>query len=78
MGTRVGVHCTGEPGALYAAKAGVASIDHAFYLSDETMRIMKEKQIYAVPTFSIANISGSMPTASVGRLGRGFAAEVSR
>ena len=53
MGTRVGVHCTGEPGALYAARAGVASIDHAFYLSDETMRIMKEKQIYAVPTFAI-------------------------
>jgi imidazolonepropionase-like amidohydrolase len=54
MGTRVGVHCTGEPGALYAAKAGVASIDHAFYLSDETMRLMKEKQIYAVPTFTIS------------------------
>ena len=54
MGTRVGVHCTGEPGALYAARAGVASIDHAFYLSDETMRIMKEKQIYAVPTFAIS------------------------
>jgi imidazolonepropionase-like amidohydrolase len=53
QGTRVGVHCGGEPGALYAAKAGVASIDHAFQLSDETMRIMKEKQIYAVPTFAI-------------------------
>ena len=54
LGTRVGVHCTGEPGALFAAKAGVASIDHAFYLSDETMRMMKEKQIYAVPTFAIS------------------------
>ncbi|HEY9125497.1 MAG TPA: amidohydrolase family protein [Acidobacteriaceae bacterium] len=53
MGTRVGVHCEGEPGALYAAKAGVASIDHADQLSAETMRIMKEKQIYAVPTFAI-------------------------
>ena len=53
MGTRVGVHCEGEPGALYAARAGVASIDHADQLSDETMRIMKEKQIYAVPTFAI-------------------------
>ena len=54
MHTRVGVHCTGEPGALFAAKAGVASIDHAFQLSDETMRLMKEKQIYAVPTFTIS------------------------
>ncbi len=54
MGTRVGVHCTGEPGALYAAHAGVASIDHAYQLSAETMRIMREKQIYAVPTFAVA------------------------
>ena len=54
VGTRVGVHCTGEPGALFAAKAGVASIDHAYQLSDETMRLMREKQIFAVPTFTIA------------------------
>jgi imidazolonepropionase-like amidohydrolase len=53
MGTRVGVHCTGEPGARYAAEAGVASIDHAYQLSAETMRLMREKQIYAVPTFAI-------------------------
>ena len=53
MGTRLGVHCEGEPGALYAAKAGVASIDHADQLSEETMRLMKEKQIFAVPTFAI-------------------------
>jgi len=52
-GRRVGVHATGEPGTLYAARAGVASIDHAFQLSDETMRIMKEKEIFAVPTFTI-------------------------
>ncbi len=52
-GKRVGVHATGEPGTLYAAQAGVASIDHAFQLSDETMRMMKEKQIFAVPTFTI-------------------------
>jgi imidazolonepropionase-like amidohydrolase len=53
IGTRVGVHCTGEPGASYAVTAGVASIDHADQLSDATMRAMKEKQIYAVPTFAI-------------------------
>jgi imidazolonepropionase-like amidohydrolase len=50
----VAVHCTGEPGALYAAEAGVASIDHAYQLSPETMRLMREKQIYAVPTFAIS------------------------
>jgi imidazolonepropionase-like amidohydrolase len=51
---RVAVHATGEPGTLYAAEAGVASIDHAYQLSDETMRLMKEKQIFAVPTFTIS------------------------
>ncbi len=54
VGTRVGVHCTAEPGAGFAAAAGVASIDHAYQLSPDTMRLMKEKQIYAVPTFTIS------------------------
>src|ERR1700691_5150118 len=53
LGRRVAVHATGEPGTLYAAQAGVASIDHANQLSDETMRLMREKQIFAVPTFTI-------------------------
>jgi imidazolonepropionase-like amidohydrolase len=53
MGRRVAVHATGEPGTLFAAQAGVASIDHADQLSDKTMRLMKEKQIFAVPTFTI-------------------------
>ena len=53
-GKRVAVHATGEPGTLYAARAGVVSIDHADQLSDETMRIMREKQIFAVPTFTIS------------------------
>ncbi len=53
VGKRVAVHATGEPGTLYAAQAGVASIDHANQLSDETMRLMRAKQIFAVPTFTI-------------------------
>jgi imidazolonepropionase-like amidohydrolase len=53
-GKHVAVHATGEPGALYAARAGVVSVDHAYQLSDETMRIMREKQIFAVPTFTIS------------------------
>jgi imidazolonepropionase-like amidohydrolase len=53
VGKRVAVHATGEPGTLFAAKAGVASIDHANQLGDETMRLMREKQIFAVPTFTI-------------------------
>jgi imidazolonepropionase-like amidohydrolase len=53
LGTKVGVHAMGEPGTLFAAQAGVASIDHATQLSDETMRLMREKGIFAVPTFTI-------------------------
>jgi len=53
LGKHVAVHATGEPGTLYAAQAGVASIDHANQLSDETIQLMKEKQIFAVPTFTI-------------------------
>ena len=54
VGKTIAVHATGEPGTLYAARAGVASIDHAFELSDETMRLMREKRIFAVPTFAIS------------------------
>jgi len=53
VGKKVAVHATGEPGTLYAASAGVASVDHADQLSKETMRIMREKGIFAVPTFTI-------------------------
>jgi imidazolonepropionase-like amidohydrolase len=53
LGGFVGVHAMGEPGTLYAAEAGVASIDHATQLSAQTMRLMIEKQIPAVPTFTI-------------------------
>jgi imidazolonepropionase-like amidohydrolase len=53
-GKRVAVHATGEPGTLFAARAGVESVDHADQLSEETMRIMRDKQIPAVPTFAIS------------------------
>src|SRR6185437_4469154 len=64
-GRRVAVHATGEPGTLYAAQAGVVSIDHADQLSDETMRLMKQKGIFAVPTFAISEyFADKAPTAA--------------
>ena len=54
VGKHVAVHATGEPGTLFAARAGVVSVDHADQLSDETMRLMREKQIFSVPTFAIS------------------------
>ena len=53
-GRGVAVHATGEPGTGYAAAAGVASVDHAYQLNEKTMRLMKEREIYAVPTFAIS------------------------
>jgi imidazolonepropionase-like amidohydrolase len=53
VGKHVAVHATGEPGTFYAAQAGVVSIEHAFQLSEATMKLMREKHIFAVPTFTI-------------------------
>jgi imidazolonepropionase-like amidohydrolase len=53
LDTNVGVHCQGEPGARFAAIVDVASIDHATQLSDVTMRLMRARGIFAVPTFTI-------------------------
>ncbi|MCU1226670.1 MAG: amidohydrolase [Edaphobacter sp.] len=52
-GRGIVVHATGEPGTGYAAAAGVASIDHAYQLSEATMKAMHDKGIFAVPTFAI-------------------------
>ncbi len=71
-GSRVGVHCTGEPGASYAAEAGVASIDHAYYLSAATMKTMHEKQIYAIPTFAIMEYFAVHPEHGDGAVYKGL------
>ncbi len=72
-GRRVAVHARGEPGTGYAARAGVASIDHADQLSGDTMRIMQQKGIFAVPTFTIseyfASHAPSQKEAALERLG---------
>ncbi|HEX6832424.1 MAG TPA: amidohydrolase family protein, partial [Rudaea sp.] len=52
-GRRVAVHATAEPGTGFAVQAGVASVDHAYQLSAPTMKLMRERGIFAVPTFAI-------------------------
>ncbi len=52
-GRGIAVHATAEPGTGYAVAAGVASVDHAYQLSEATMKAMRDKEIYAVPTFAI-------------------------
>ena len=60
-GSRVAVHATTEPGAGYAAAAGVASVDHAYVLSTATMKLMHDREIYAVPTFAITEYFAQHP-----------------
>ncbi|HEX9710791.1 MAG TPA: amidohydrolase family protein [Candidatus Thermoplasmatota archaeon] len=51
-GIPVQAHAHGEEGALAAVRAGVRSIEHGTYLSDETLALMKEKGTYFVPTYT--------------------------
>jgi imidazolonepropionase-like amidohydrolase len=46
------VHAHGDEGAFAAVAAGAKSIEHGTYLSDSTLRLMKQKGTYLVPTLS--------------------------
>jgi imidazolonepropionase-like amidohydrolase len=46
------VHAHGDEGAYAAVAAGARSIEHGTYLSDSTLRLMKQKGTYLVPTLS--------------------------
>jgi imidazolonepropionase-like amidohydrolase len=48
----VAAHAHGNEGALAAVKAGVRSIEHGTWMSDETLRLMKERRTYFVPTIA--------------------------
>jgi len=47
---KVAAHCHGDLAAKMAIKAGVDSIEHGTFLSEETLKLMKEKGTYLVPT----------------------------
>ena len=51
-GVSVLCHAHGDEGARAAVLAGVRSIDHGTYMSDETLRLMKERGTYFVPTYT--------------------------
>lgn len=51
-GLWVVAHAHGEEGAAAAVRAGVHSIEHGTYLSDDTLRLMKEKGTYLDPTLT--------------------------
>ncbi|MGE5242777.1 MAG: amidohydrolase family protein, partial [Betaproteobacteria bacterium] len=51
-GIPVEAHAHGDEGAMAAVRAGVRSIEHGTYLSDATLRLMKEKGAYLDPTYT--------------------------
>jgi len=52
LGVFVAAHAHGDEGASSAVRAGVRSIEHGTYLSDQTLRMMKERGAYFVPTIA--------------------------
>jgi imidazolonepropionase-like amidohydrolase len=49
-GRKVAAHCHGDTAARLAIAAGVDSIEHGSFLSEDTLRLMKAKGVYLVPT----------------------------
>jgi imidazolonepropionase-like amidohydrolase len=50
MGLKLAAHCWTEQGARNAAAAGVASIEHGFRMSDETLQLARKNNVVLVGT----------------------------
>ena len=50
VGRTVAAHAIGDTATRIAAEAGVTSIEHAYTVPDEVLRMMAQKGIYLVPT----------------------------
>lgn len=51
-GRKVMIHSEGAQGILHAVRAGVDSIEHGFWLTDEILDLMIEQGTYLVPTLA--------------------------
>jgi imidazolonepropionase-like amidohydrolase len=64
-GIRITTHAHGAEGMRIAAEAGIDSIEHATLLDQQTIRVIKEKNVALVPTFSalrrIIENGGALP-----------------
>ncbi len=47
---KVAAHCHGDAAARLAIEAGVDSIEHGSFLTEDTLKLMKSKGVYLVPT----------------------------
>src|SRR3974377_1119946 len=55
---RVAAHCHGDRAARDAITAGVDSIEHGSFLSEETLSLMKSKGTFLVPTLLAGEWTG--------------------
>lgn len=53
VGIQVAAHAQGLAGIESALEGGVSSIEHGFFLTEETARVMRDRDIYLVPTLSV-------------------------
>jgi imidazolonepropionase-like amidohydrolase len=64
-GVRITTHAHGAEGMRIAAEAGIDSIEHATLLDQQTIRLVKERNVALVPTFSalrrIIDNGGALP-----------------
>jgi imidazolonepropionase-like amidohydrolase len=50
VGRKVAAHAIGDVATRAAAQAGVSSIEHAYTVPDDVLKLMAEKRIFLVPT----------------------------
>jgi imidazolonepropionase-like amidohydrolase len=57
-GFKVAAHCHGAEAMKRAVEAGVSSIEHGTYMTDEVMQLMKQHGTYYVPTITAGKAVG--------------------
>jgi imidazolonepropionase-like amidohydrolase len=62
-GRRTFAHCSGEKGLAIAARAGIGSIEHGFFMNRETLAIMRDNQVAWTPTFCPVHFQWARPDA---------------
>ena len=56
-------HCSGEKGLAIAARAGVGSVEHGFFMNRETLAVMRDRQVAWTPTFCPVHFQWAHPEA---------------
>lgn len=56
VGKRVASHAQGAEGVKIAVLGGVNSIEHGYFLDEESIELMKERGVYYVPTLCLVEV----------------------